>query len=176
MSLTAKFNELTSEQQEAFNEIKSVEALDKFLADNNITLTDEEKSSVVEYFETGMLPLSDDDMDAVTGGKGSTPDYAQMARNEGYNFRVNKYGSSTAAKCPSCRTAGAMFSQNSLRRAIVQSPASSRDYYVKTKCFKCGLGKTGSSNETVTYSNGKIWFFFIGPDGKSNSDGIEGMA
>ena len=100
MSLTTKFNELTSEQQEAFNEIKTVEALDKFILDNNITLTDEEKSSIIEYFETGMLPLSDDDMDAVTGGKGSTPDYAQMARNEGYNFRINKYSSSTAAKCP----------------------------------------------------------------------------
>ena len=58
MSLTAKFNELTSEQQEAFGEVKSAEALDKFLADNNVTLTDEEKSNVVEYLETGMMPLT----------------------------------------------------------------------------------------------------------------------
>ena len=172
MSLTTKFSELTSEQQEAFNKIKSVEALDKFLADNNVTLTDEEKSNVVEYFETGMLPLDDDDLDAVTGGKGSTPDYAQMARNEGYNFRINKYSSSTAAKCPSCKTAGAMFSQNPLKRSI---QTVSRDYYVKTKCFKCGLGRTGSSNETHTSQSGKITFYFMSPDG-SYSDVIEGMA
>gem|GEM_PF-783859 len=160
MSLTAKFNELTSEQQEAFKEIKSAEALDKFIADNNITLTDEEKSSVVEYIETGMMPLSDDDMGAVTGGKGSsTPDYAQMARNSGYHFRINKYSSSTAAKCPSCGTAGAMFSQNSFVRR--QTSTYSYDEYIKTRCFKCNLGSTGVTNSVDTRSNGDIVFYFM---------------
>ena len=164
MSLASKFNELTSEQQEVFKEVKSVESLDIFLTDNNIVLTDEEKANIIEYLKTGMMPLDDDDMDAVTGGKGSSPDYAQMARNSGYNYRINKYSSSTAARCPNCRTSDAMFSQTPSRRG--KHSMFTYDEYIKTKCFKCGLGSTGYSNSVDTRSTGDIVFYFITSPGQ----------
>ena len=94
-----------------------------------------------------------------------TSDYAQMARNEGYNFRINKFNSSTAAKCPNCGTAESMFSQNSLERHIFQPPNLSYEKYVKSKCFKCGLGSTGNSNWTRISSDGRIAFMFLASNG-----------
>jgi len=137
MSLTKKFN--------------------NFLADNNVTLTDDEKSSLVEYLEAGVMPPSDDDLGI---------NYTQMALNEGYNFRINKFNSLVAAKCPNCGTSGSMFSKNPLRKSI---QAINSDRYLKNKCFKCGLGRMCYTNEIALYPDGRIAIFFVNLDGKPDS-------
>ena len=136
MSLTAKFNGLTSEQQEAFGEVKSAEALDKFIADNNIILTDEEKSNVVEYIETGMMPLSDDDLDAVVGGKGNqTP--LDKARAEGRPIPFAFGG--MFVPCPTCSSSCETFMYASERVGIagggLKFAGVSR--YDNCKCYNC---------------------------------------
>ena len=70
MTLSEKYKTLTAEQKEALAAVKTPEALDAFLAENNLVLSDEEKQQAMEYFNTGAVPLSDDDLDSVAGGKG----------------------------------------------------------------------------------------------------------
>ena len=143
MSVIKKFNELTSEQQEAFNEIKSVEALDKFIADNNINLTDGEKSSVVVYLETGMMPLDDDDMDAVTGGKGgNTQTPEQKAAAEGRKFLVRVYFTSITdgARCD-CNKKGTIYAavDEGFQTFHQNGKNLNGRLYRNAKCYNCNL-------------------------------------
>ncbi|MCL2096229.1 MAG: hypothetical protein FWH10_04910 [Oscillospiraceae bacterium] len=81
MTLTQKFAALTPEQQEKFKALKDSAALDAFLAENSLTLTDEEKAQAAEYFKTGKLPLPDEELDNVAGGCGfGTTDWYRYAK------------------------------------------------------------------------------------------------
>ena len=68
MTLAQKFASLTPEQQEQFKAIKDSAALDAFLSENNLTLTDEEKTHALEYSKSGKLRLADEDLNSTAGG------------------------------------------------------------------------------------------------------------
>ncbi|MCL2096226.1 MAG: hypothetical protein FWH10_04895 [Oscillospiraceae bacterium] len=74
MTIAQKFAALTPERQENFKAIKDAAALDAFLNENNLALTDEEKAQALEYFKSGKLPLADEELDNVAGGCGSSGD------------------------------------------------------------------------------------------------------
>ena len=69
MTLMEKFATLAPEQQEQFKLIKNVEQLDAFLADNKLELPEEDRKQLLEYFETGKLPLADEELENAAGGK-----------------------------------------------------------------------------------------------------------
>ena len=68
MTLMEKFAKLTPEQREKLNAVKDEAALIAFAAENGIELTEQDKRDALAYFESGVLPMSEDDMDAVAGG------------------------------------------------------------------------------------------------------------
>lgn len=57
MKLMEEFANLTPEQREKFAAVKDAAALDAYVFEINIELTEEEKTQAAEYFEKGMLPL-----------------------------------------------------------------------------------------------------------------------
>ena len=68
MSLFEKLETLTPEQLERFYAITCENDLDSFLTDTNIEITDEIKESIIEFINTGTLPVSDDVLKEVAGG------------------------------------------------------------------------------------------------------------
>ena len=79
MTLMEKIAKLTPEQREKLDSVKDEAALVAFAAENGIELTEQDKKDVLDYFENGITPISDDDMDAVAGGaaaKKSSPEKA----------------------------------------------------------------------------------------------------
>jgi len=82
MTLSQKFMALTAEQKEQFAAVKNGAALDRFLSEHGITLTEEEKQSALEYFQSGILLLDDDDLETVAGGQ-SKEDSAKQAHADG---------------------------------------------------------------------------------------------
>jgi hypothetical protein len=69
MTLTERFASLTPKHREQFAAVKDEAALDAFAAEHGVELTAEDKTSVLEYFQSGVIPLDDDDLEAVAGGK-----------------------------------------------------------------------------------------------------------
>lgn len=83
MTLMNKFANLTPEQREKFAEAKNTAALDAFASEHGIELTDEEKQDTLEYIKTGVLPLSDDELDAAAGGWTPAPWHYHKVEIEG---------------------------------------------------------------------------------------------
>ena len=69
MTLIEKFKTLTPEQQEKFYKIKNEKDFDAFLNEYNFEITDVFRTKVLEYIKTDQLPLSDEDLENVSGGK-----------------------------------------------------------------------------------------------------------
>ena len=82
MTLTQKIAGLTPEQREKLGTVKDEAGLNAFVAENSIELTDEDKKEALSYFETGVTPMSDDDMEAVAGGT-SKDDAEKKAKADG---------------------------------------------------------------------------------------------
>ena len=79
MSLMEKFAKLTPEQREKLDSVNDEATLVAFAAENSIELTEQDKKEALAYFENGVAPMSDDDMEAVAGGaaaKKSSPEKA----------------------------------------------------------------------------------------------------
>jgi len=72
MNITEKFSTLTQEQRELFNTVSDGAGLDTFLSQSGIELTAEEKAAALEFVASGLLPLDDDELDAVAGGCSSS--------------------------------------------------------------------------------------------------------
>jgi len=70
MTFTEKFANLTPEYLEKFNALKESAGLDALLTEAGLELTAEEKTKVLQYIETGKLPLADEELDNVAGGGG----------------------------------------------------------------------------------------------------------
>jgi hypothetical protein len=68
MSIIEKIATLTPEQQESFSALKDSAALDAFLRDTGLELTNEEKEAALSLIENGKLPLADDELNEVAGG------------------------------------------------------------------------------------------------------------
>ena len=68
MNITEKFSNLTREQREFFNTVRDGAGLEAFLGKSDIELTSEEKVAALEFIASGLLPLDDDELDAVAGG------------------------------------------------------------------------------------------------------------
>jgi len=82
MTLTQKIAGLTPEQREKLGTVKDEAGLNAFIAENGIELTDEDKKEALAYFENGVTPMSDDDMEAVAGGT-SKKDAEKQAKADG---------------------------------------------------------------------------------------------
>jgi len=67
-SIKEKFDGLTAEQKEQYDNIKDAAEFKAFVSETGITLTAEETALMVEMYETGKLSLSDDELDSVAGG------------------------------------------------------------------------------------------------------------
>ena len=138
MNLTQKFSELSQDQQDQFNALKNGAELDAFLAENKIELSAEESADILEYIDTGRLPLSDDDMETVAGGKQT------QEQKDGRNFTVasNYY----QLYCLSCNCV----SRNNVCAASVSYSYQGYWYdkagnkygdvtrFEDCKCYKCG--------------------------------------
>lgn len=68
MEMIEKFKKLTNEQRKQFITIRDGAKLDVFLSETGVELTREEKARILEYFQSGKLSLSDDELDNVAGG------------------------------------------------------------------------------------------------------------
>ena len=69
MLLAEKFAKLTPEQIRELNAIKDEMELDAFVTQTGLELTDDEKAQSMEYIKTGSLPLEDEALDYVAGGR-----------------------------------------------------------------------------------------------------------
>ena len=101
MNITEKFSTLTREQRELFNTVSDGAGLDTFLSKSGIELTPEEKAAALEFIASGLLPLDDDELDAVAGGcsGSSSVTYATCPKcgAEGtYKIEGNFYASCSA--------------------------------------------------------------------------------
>jgi hypothetical protein len=68
MSLTERYKNLSAEQRETFNALKDSAGLDIFLSATGIEMNPDEKAQVLEYITSGKLPLSDEELENVSGG------------------------------------------------------------------------------------------------------------
>jgi len=68
MTIAEKFANLTPEHLEKFKALKDSAGLDAFLTETGLELTAEEKAKVLQYIESGKLPLADEELDNVAGG------------------------------------------------------------------------------------------------------------
>jgi hypothetical protein len=69
MKLAEKLANLNPTQQEKLEALEDSAAFDAFLLETDLTLTDEEKAEVLATIEGDKVPLADDELDDVAGGK-----------------------------------------------------------------------------------------------------------
>ena len=109
MNITEKFSALTKEQHELFNAVRDGQGLETFLSKTAIELTPEEKNAALEFIASGLLPLDDDELDAVAGGcSGSEATYGNCPKCNGvgtYKIEGN-YLSATCSACGYVSAAG----------------------------------------------------------------------
>ena len=100
MNITEKFSTLTQEQRELFNTVKDGAGLEAFLGQSGMMLTPEEKTAALEFVASGLLPLDDDELDAVAGGcSASDVRYGTCPKCGGegtYKIEGNSYASCSA--------------------------------------------------------------------------------
>ena len=68
MTQKENFKGITPEHLEKFKVLKDSAGLDALLTEAGIELTAEEKTKVLEYIESGKLPLADEELENVAGG------------------------------------------------------------------------------------------------------------
>jgi len=150
MTITEKFATLTTEQQEKFNALKDGAGLDAFLSDTGLELTEEEKAQALEFIESGKLPLTDEEVNAVAGGNSAyVSSWRKIAEGEGRPKHVGASGWSSIiayhngmkppntwynANCPKCGGQESLFARDmgemgSLNHVI---------WCIDVKCYVCG--------------------------------------
>jgi len=67
-----KFKGLTAEQKKKLDSVQDADGFRAFVAETGIELNEEEMAHIAEMFETGKIPLSDDDMEKTAGGMGAS--------------------------------------------------------------------------------------------------------
>ena len=100
MTLTQKFASISPEQREKFKALKDATALDAFLTENSLALTDEEKAQAIEYFSSGKLPLADEELENVAGGCGI--DYSDKCNVCNGSFSFTRKGDVIQVFCSKC--------------------------------------------------------------------------
>ena len=144
MTLIQKIASLTPEQREKLGAVKDEAALNAFATENGIELTEQDKKDALAYFENGVIPMSDDDMDAVAGGgKGGNPEAEAKAKADGRTY--NLPAGNRLCSCPHAN-------QWSRSRTYVcdQTTCGTRYSiysYDDIKCYKCN--KTWASKQLV---------------------------
>ena len=88
MTLTQKIASLTPEQREKLGTVKDEKALVAFAAEAGIELTEQDKKDALAYFENGVIPMSDDDMDAVAGGGSKNSEAEAKAKKDGRTYNL----------------------------------------------------------------------------------------
>ena len=132
MTLMEKIVKLTPEQREKLDSVKDEAALVAFAAENEIELTDGDKKAALSYFETGVVSMSDDDMEAVAGGSQKS-DSEKEAQADGRIY--NLPGGNNLCGC---------HSKNKWARSetFIGTTWSGTDFaktyrYDDIKCYKC---------------------------------------
>ena len=131
MTLAEKFKGFNPEQQEKLLAIETAEELDAFLAETDIVFSGEEKSMIIEYINTGVAPLNDDDLEAVAGGQ-SKEDSEMRARADGRKINLPAGGGHCGNSC-----------HHKHKWAVKVTYTKGSDYwdYHDVKCYKCGVWK-----------------------------------
>ena len=88
MTLMQKFETFSPEQKEKLLALQSADQLDAFLAETKSEMSAEEKAQVLEYITSGIVPLDDDDMEAVAGGVQTKKNSEQQAEDDGRIYNV----------------------------------------------------------------------------------------
>ena len=147
MTITEKFATLTTEQQEKFNALKDGAGLDAFLSDTGLELTEEEKAQVLEFIETGKLPIDDDELDAVAGGVDSSviSAWRRIAESEGRGAHIGcgntgLFGTTWRnANCPKCDGPESLFGSHITNTLDSRGKAYEFEYdCTNVKCYVCG--------------------------------------
>jgi len=68
MSNNQAKKQLTPEELRELATLKSIAEFEEFIAEKELSLSVAEKVLMLEYFETGKLPLSDEQLEDVAGG------------------------------------------------------------------------------------------------------------
>ena len=124
MTLVEKLQELTPEQREKLDELKDIAKLDTFLSENALELTAVEKAQVIEFIETGKLPLSDEELDSAAGG--GLLDNVKKAVQKVVKTLESRPYTQDPTKCPSCQGDG------------IITGAHDEGGFTPYECAKCG--------------------------------------
>lgn len=140
MTLMEKFATLTPEQREKFAEVKDAAALDAFVSEQGIDLTDEEKTQTLEYIKTGVLPLDDDELDAAAGGLWGYMDFSSFGHGdpmaEGRSDPVGVHPCGCEWQFDIRWPSGYVYADY-LKRTPTKPGVAIATYY-DVKCYKCG--------------------------------------
>ncbi len=72
MTFLEKLSKLTPKHLEELGNVSETEQLDAFVSKHGIDLNAEEKTQVLDYLKNGKLPLEDEALDLVAGGRNGT--------------------------------------------------------------------------------------------------------
>ena len=138
MNLAEKFANLSVEQQKQMREIKNVAGLDAFLVAEGITLSAEAHAEVLAFFNTGIKPLNDDDLDAVAGGQDK--DYKAKAYADGrtvpIEYRLNTADLPFFQRFCSCFIEEAWAARRG--KTTREGITGHHIMYYDCKCYRCG--------------------------------------
>ena len=132
MTLIQKIAGLTPEQREKLDAIKDESGLNAFASENGIELTDEDRADALAYFETGVIPMSDDDMDAVTGGGSKNSEAETKAKADG---RIYNLPGGTGDLCGCAHDYKFARSKRKIRGTSNFNPF--YYFYHDIKCYQC---------------------------------------
>jgi len=146
MTITEKFATLTTEQQEKFNALKDGAGLDAFLSDTGLELTEEEKAQVLEFIETGKLPIDDDELDAAAGGVDSSviSAWRRIAESEGRGAHIGCGDTGLFrttwrnANCPKCDGPESLFGSSIVKHTVYGLVVEGSYFCTNVKCYVCG--------------------------------------
>jgi hypothetical protein len=138
MTLTERFASFTPGQREQFANLKDEAALDAFTAEHSVELTAEDKASVLEYFQSGVLPLDDHDLEAVAVGQSKANAMAQSEAQARADGRIYMMITNISRPGDFCRCDH----RHIWIREVKQHPTFLFSFYlIDMKCYKCGWVK-----------------------------------
>jgi hypothetical protein len=138
MSIAEKYKNLSAEQREKFNALKDSAGLDIFLSETGMDMNPDEKAQVLQYIESGKLPLTDEELENVAGGGcfgGDTKQqsWKKIAEFEGRLLPV-KYLVNVIFKCGCCGEKDSMYARSMDAEGI----GSTLLIYYDCKCYNSG--------------------------------------
>jgi hypothetical protein len=161
MKLMEKLEALTPGQKEKFSSVATEQELDAFINEIGAELTAEERAAAWKYIEAGQpktegkAALADEELENVAGGGcgSSKPDYQKMAKKDGRDVQVFKFGQGligTRIKGkPDHAPCGC--GANTIQESIFAKNCyvSGSHYFSDCKCYACG--RTWESIEVFEY-------------------------